>query len=321
MGPKHKKIRKKVPISVFETETTSDPALHRKSYASGSVLPRSRIRQTNRPVVSRKITQSTITRFHILLKQQAAIRKKISIQSPENDNATLNSLETSLAAVEQEMEDLGGLKAYQNASTLGQSNERGGDSSKVLIKWLRGLGLKQEAISRSSKLRMLEIGALTPGNYSSSSNWIDNHPIDLHSQHPDIAEQDFFVRPIPTAVTEAFDIVSCSLVLNFVSSAPERGKMLSLIHDQLKPTPQSLLFLVLPLPCLVNSRYLSIDSFKDLMRIVGFTLEQEHWKPGGKVGYWLWRWAEKDDRGSERWGRKLVEKDGPKKNNFAVVLP
>lgn len=38
-----------------------------------------------------------------------------------------------IAAIRQEMDDLGGLDMYQKASTLGQSKQRGGDSSKWLI--------------------------------------------------------------------------------------------------------------------------------------------------------------------------------------------
>ncbi|WWD21067.1 hypothetical protein CI109_105548 [Kwoniella shandongensis] len=167
---------------------------------------------------------------------------------------------------------------------------------------------------------MLELGALTPNNYASCSTWIDNHPIDLHSQHPDIVEQDFFDRPLPESEAEAFDIISCSLVLNFVSTPQDRGRMLRLLHEHLKPRGESLLFLVLPLPCLANSRYISIDSCVELMTVVGFELVKEQWKGGGKVGYWLWRWKRPDDQGSDRWKRKIVEQDGPKRNNFAIVL-
>lgn len=38
-----------------------------------------------------------------------------------------------IAEIRQEMDDLGGLDMYQKASTLGQSKQRGGDSSKWLI--------------------------------------------------------------------------------------------------------------------------------------------------------------------------------------------
>jgi 25S rRNA (adenine2142-N1)-methyltransferase len=74
---------------------------------------------------------------------------------------------------------------------------------------------------------MLEIGAVQHDNYANQTSWIDNSPIDLHSQHPDILEQDFFVRPIPTTEEKRFDIISCSLVLNFVETPARRGTLCS----------------------------------------------------------------------------------------------
>ena len=69
---------------------------------------------------------------------------------------------------------------------------------------------------------LLEIGALTPNNYA-KCKWIDNSPIDLNSQHPAIVQQDFFDRPLPKTDAERFDIISCSLVLNFVPEPGDRG--------------------------------------------------------------------------------------------------
>ncbi|MGG6495965.1 UNVERIFIED_CONTAM: BMT2 family SAM-dependent methyltransferase, partial [Bacteroidetes bacterium 56_B9] len=87
-----------------------------------------------------------------------------------------------------------------------------------------------------------------------------------------------------------FDIVSCSLVLNFVDDPHQRGRMLRLIHAHLRPLPSSLVFLVLPLPCVNNSRYLDRERLIAIMRAVGFKMEKERWKPDNKVGYWLWSW-------------------------------
>jgi len=123
-------------------------------------------------------------------------------------------------------------------------------------------------------------------------------------------------------------------VLNFVPEPKQRGKrtrresvdeaglMLKLIREQLRPQKSSLLYLVLPLPCVHNSRYLDGDFLEGLMRAVGFTLIRQRWKEGGKVGYWLWAWQ--SDSGRSRasdWQKKQLLQDGPKRNNFAVVLP
>lgn len=98
--------------------------------------------------------------------------------------------------------------------------------------------------------------------------------------------------------------------------------MLELIHQHLRPKPTSLLFLVLPLPCVINSRYLSVTHLQEIMAVVGFELVKERWKNGGKVGYWLWAWREpRMGKVRKRFERKQVLEDGPKKNNFCITLP
>jgi 25S rRNA (adenine2142-N1)-methyltransferase len=77
---------------------------------------------------------------------------------------------------------------------------------------------------------MLELGALLPDNYDAQKAWIDNHPIDLNSRHADIVEQDFLERPLPATEAEHFDVISCSLVMNFVPDAKDRGELLTLLY-------------------------------------------------------------------------------------------
>jgi 25S rRNA (adenine2142-N1)-methyltransferase len=85
---------------------------------------------------SHKSTQSTISTFHTLLKREAQIKRKL-LGSPQNDR---DELRKELDEVRAGIKDLGGLETYQDASKYGQSLERGGDSAKVLIAWLRDLG-------------------------------------------------------------------------------------------------------------------------------------------------------------------------------------
>lgn len=51
------------------------------------------------------------------------------------------ALQIELENVEKEMEEMGGLATYQHMSSIGQSEDRGGGSEKVLIGWLKELGL------------------------------------------------------------------------------------------------------------------------------------------------------------------------------------
>lgn len=69
-----------------------------------------------------RASRTVIRKFHTLLKQQK--------------NATGDTL----ANVNREIEKLGGLDKYQRMSCIGQGNDRGGGSEKVLIGWLRQMG-------------------------------------------------------------------------------------------------------------------------------------------------------------------------------------
>lgn len=97
--------------------------------------------------------------------------------------------------------------------------------------------------------------------------------------------------------------------------------MLSLIHDHLRPAHTSLLYLVLPMPCLSNSRYLSNDLLQDLMKESGFEKVEENYRPGAKLAYSLWEWREKShDVRNEKYCRKVVVREGAKRNNFSILL-
>jgi len=88
-------------------------------------------------------TQATISRFHTLLKRQAQLKSKL-------ESACSSKAVQELADVEKEMDDLGGLPAYQTASILGQDETRGGDTSKLLVTWLKDLDIRPK---EGSKLR------------------------------------------------------------------------------------------------------------------------------------------------------------------------
>ncbi|KAL8684144.1 MAG: hypothetical protein Q9224_006575, partial [Gallowayella concinna] len=208
--------------------------------------------------LSSKATRSLIRKHHTLQKQ---------LQS-----ALLNGDDVSAETLRAELAASGGLQKYQEASMQGQSSERGGDSSKVLMGWISELLSKEKhgAIERG-RLRMLEVGALKVDNACSRSGMLDTTRIDLHSQHPDIQTQDFMDMPKPSPETisrDGFDIVSLSLVVNYVGDAVARGEMLKRVSSFLRSDKQGgvgndeaqtvlpALFLALPAPCVTNSRYM-----------------------------------------------------------------
>lgn len=252
-------------------------------------------------------TRTIIRRFHVLLKRQEQLKRDPSTTSHASE----------LKEIEKEIEEMGGLAAYQHMSDIGQGNDRGGGSEKVLIKWLMDMGFSKPH-GTPNRRRLLEVGALKPDNYASCSSWIDVTPIDLRSRHTAIREQDFLEMEVDEN-QGMWDIVSLSLVVNFVPEPRDRGRMLCLAHTFLRES--GLLFLVLPLPCVENSRYLTFELLQSLMATIGFVEIHKKWKQRGKMAYWLYRKVEKDTRSDpSRFRKRTMCRQGSSRNNFVILV-
>lgn len=297
MPKAHKKTRK-LPV------TTTGPRQPHTTVSSAS---------SSRPAATRTV----IRRFHVLIKRQTQLEKAI-----QRGDAVVDGVEprAALRDVGREIEELGGLGAYQRMSSIGQGNDRGGGSEKVLIEWLKELGVHRTTRESKKKLQLLEVGALSPDNYESCSNWIENTPIDLRSRHQSIREQDFLLMD-EDENREKWDIISLSLVLNFAPDAQDRGRMLRLAHSMLRQ--DGLLFLALPLPCILNSRYLTPEHLDGLLHTIGLSIIKSRWKEGGKMAYWLLRksamMAPRAANSTTPYHRKTELRKG-KRNNFAILL-
>ncbi|KAL5334574.1 putative methyltransferase-domain-containing protein [Aspergillus crustosus] len=257
--------------------------------------------------LSAKATRTLIRSHHTLLKQRA--------QALKAENHDL------IIILDAEIEANGGLKSYQIASKLGQSLERGGDSSRVLIDWM---GPQLAAFKNTSfKLRVLEVGALSTRNACSQNEHLDVARIDLNSQEPGILRQDFMERPLPPDDCDRVHLISLSLVLNYVPDPVARGEMLkrcvAFLTDS-PPTGSSLsivpsLFLVLPAPCVTNSRYLTKQRLQDILTSIGFTLAKN--KQTSKLIYQLWEYS---GRCESKQFKKEILNPGSTRNNFAIVV-
>ena len=118
-------------------------------------------------------------------------------------------------------------------------------------------------------------------------------PIDLNPQHPDVHRADFFDFAKEMIRNDAlpdyccsraeddvrsdtkFDVIVMSLVLNFVGDPRLRGQMLALAAHSRILRRGGLLFVVLPRACLFNSRYMTNDTFRDLVCSLGFQVVRE----------------------------------------------
>lgn len=327
-----------------------------------------------------------------LIRQHHTLQKRLSHARSSNDTSLVADLESQLAAT-------GGLKSYQVASTIGQSKTRGGDSSRVLVEWLRDeIQVRRKCHpgpTAPPPLKILEVGALSTTNAVNIANVTRVRRIDLRSSGPGIEEIDFMALPLPSKTTDphswdhdipGYDVLSLSLVLNYVPDAKARGDMLrrttrffssassnlttassasngdppksnpsrhadqaSTLEEQDAETQTAndnagasdrasvipklpCLFLVLPGPCVHNSRYLTVEHLTEIMESLGYSLV--HDKTTAKLYYSLWRWDERGEAMITRPGgpesgnrplpssvfRKREINPGAVRNNFCIVM-
>ena len=86
--------------------------------------------------------RTVIRQFHVLLKKKRQLEQQI---------ATGGVSPTAVSEIDMQIKELGGLEHYQQLSVLGQSQDRGGGSEKVFIKWLKELEMHRSA----AKLRIV----------------------------------------------------------------------------------------------------------------------------------------------------------------------
>jgi 25S rRNA (adenine2142-N1)-methyltransferase len=286
---------------------------------TGKSLSSGRPPNITKPKVSLS-SQATRT----LIRSHHQLNKKLEVAKSKGKDDEVEELQ-------KQIEELGGLKSYQQASIQGQSNDRGGDSSVVLMRWLEPTA---DALSKAEpKLKLLEVGALSTSNACSKSGHFDVQRIDLNSQGDGILQQDFMERPLPKSAAEQFDIISLSLVLNYVPDAPGRGEMLKrtcqfldtrhrIDRDAAVQAVFPALFLVLPAPCITNSRYMDEGRLGEIMGSLGYVLL--HRKQTAKLVYYLWQLKSLPSEGRTKTKtRKFPKKEvnpGAGRNNFSVIV-
>ena len=269
------------------------------------------------PILQKRPPSMTSKATRTLVRSHHQLQKRLARAEDAGDSTTAD-------AVRARIEQQGGLPRYQAASMLGQSGERGGDTSKVMMEWLGALR-REHGSDKPPSLRMLEVGALSPTNACARSGVFAITRIDLHAQHKSIEQQDFMERPLPDKAEEGFDVVSLSLVLNYVPTAAGRGEMLQRTAHFLRPLRRGndldglfpALFLVLPLPCVANSRYLDEARLGEIMQSLDYTLVEQ--KRSSKLAYYLWRYNAGMAQGVKAF-KKTEVNPGRLRNNFAIVL-
>lgn len=266
-----------------------------------------------------------------LINEYHSVSKALAHATANNDSTLVTTLQARLNAQ-------GGLSRYQEASKAGQSADRGGDSSRVLVEWLvpviKAREYGNDAIAKHPQLRMLEVGALAVDNACARSGLFDMTRIDLNSQNSQILKQDFMERHLPQSDQERFDCISLSLVVNYCPDARGRGEMLKRAVDFLvRPDSRVVddvrssescrqsscfpsVFLVLPAACVTNSRHLNEERLVAIMVSLGFV--RTFRKMSGKLVYYLWVLC--NEAVQRRKFPKTEVNRGRARNNFAIVL-
>ena len=114
--PKMRKPKRKVPVTAPSVPGTAVS-----------------LNSSNKPAATRAV----IRRFHVLLKRRTQLQK--SLDGGSTSTVAVEAQEE-LAKLDHEIEELGGLEAYQKMSVIGQGNDRGGGSEKILLRFLAELG-------------------------------------------------------------------------------------------------------------------------------------------------------------------------------------
>ena len=253
------------------------------------------------PMKSRKKARKVTTLFHKLTQCRDEALKLNDISKVQEFNTQIT--------------EMGGFDEYQRASQL---NTRLHSTSRWVLKFLldkgllySGAGGSSSSVSMEDKeddeiavihdpavgntistkqcLRLLEIGAINTELLEATQKYHPLHvrAIDLHSTHPDIEQVDFLTMSSvvdSSSFSGSYNVIVCSMVLNYVSTPTDRGKMLQLIYQQLQP--QGLCFLTLPKLCLDQSPYITKQFFEDiLVNQVGFIMEEK--KDSPKIYFWI----------------------------------
>ncbi|XP_078618952.1 uncharacterized protein LOC144886285 [Branchiostoma floridae x Branchiostoma japonicum] len=202
---------------------------------------------------------------------------------------------------------MGGLDAYQAASKRGACCHGNTTTSNWVIKQLKKFKVKPA--SEVKRLRLLDVGALD--NHYHRHGWLDCTAIDLNPQTDRVTKADFFDYQVEEGCE--YDVVVLSLVINFVGDPKKRGDMLRHCCQVTKENGH--LFVVLPLPCLSNSRYLTHQLFSDMLDCLGFQKLGCH--DSKRLSFLMFQRTGK--RRSKSFPKQVV-RTGPSHNNFSIVL-
>jgi len=178
-------------------------------------------------MASKTVARKATADFHGLIREEEDLLRL------QREGGGGGEVDARLEGVRSRIKDMGGRRAYQDASRL---NTRSFRTSRLVTSTLTRMGARPS--SGQPLPRVLEIGAINPD--MQRVRWLQTRAIDVLSTAPGVEERDAFTLVPPSlAGTGAsadgpFDVVVCSMVLNCVPRAAARGRMLVMIRELLR---------------------------------------------------------------------------------------
>lgn len=266
-------------------------------------------------VKNRRKTPRGATEHAKLIAKYHTLEKQIARTTDEAERARLVARQQAL----------GGLAVYQDQSLTGSAPVRGGESGKWCVQALRALWPKERG-----RIRLLDVGAIAGTAYAKWPRLVDVTSIDLHPRADHVMEYDFFAFPVPAADAR-YDVVGLSLVLNFVGDLHQRGTWHAdpgdmLLHAHRYLQPRGYVYVVLPLACVQNSRYMTHDHLRRIFQSTGYEVVRHEDSP--RLTRWLLQQIDTPlsppTSVSPYWDGTVYKKrelqGGARRNNFCILL-
>lgn len=196
-------------------------------------------------------------------KQGRKVTSQFHKLTAQREAASREGREEAVADADAAIQKLGGVEAYQEASAISTALH---STSKWVVGQLRQRKLSHPPGSGRPGLRVLEIGAINTQLLECKS--LNVTAVDLNSRDPRIHTGDFLQMPAPSTKYAA---VVCSMVLNCVPDAAQRGIMLRNMRAHLHDG--GLAFIVVPRTCLEHSFHLDRSGWLDTLAALGLALD------------------------------------------------
>ncbi|GKY95300.1 hypothetical protein MPSEU_000491900 [Mayamaea pseudoterrestris] len=304
-------------------DETSSGNVTETAYYIHSSMPSRKKRQrplAPAPLRSLKRARQITTTFHRLSRQLVAAQAK--------DDAS------EIAKLTKQLDEAGGREAYQQASQISttiHSTSKWVMAHLVGKGWNRGILTAKEGHGDSDQTqpmnwrptRLLEVGAINMQLLEAaerSNGKLIVRAIDLQSSHAEIEEADFLeIMPVQH---KQYDVIVCSMVLNCVNTAEDRGKMICRLYHF--TVPQGLVFVTIPKTCLQLSPFIDEPSFVEILKTVGFEVVEQKYSP--KLCFFILRRPMMtyniSDDALRKWATVKEIRRGKKyrKNDFSVIL-